>query len=233
MDLESDVQNIISTRWNKRTGTNVPSTEDVTLSGGAVELDATFLYADLAKSSQMAKELDQRITAKILKSFHQTTCKLIKSLGGVIQSFDGDRVMGVFIGSYKNSSAAKCALKINYAINEIIKPKFEDFYNSVNNASFDIGHGVGIDTGNVLTVRAGARGNNDLVWIGRAPNLAAKLSDLRESPHSTFITASVYNCLNDEVKFGGNPERNMWESRSWSFLGEKISVYRSEWHWTL
>lgn len=232
MNLESDVDQIISTQWNKRKGNKVPSIDSVALKGGAVELDAVFLYADMAKSSQMAKELDQRVTAKILKSFHITVCKLIRSHNGVIQSFDGDRVMGVFTGDYKNSNAAKCSLKINYAVIKIIRPKFEEAYSTVRGASFDIQHGVGIDKGTVLTVRAGAHGNNDLIWIGKAPNMAAKLSEVRESPYHTFITASVYNCLSDESKFGGTNKENMWQSRTWPFLNETKSVYRSNWTWT-
>jgi adenylate cyclase len=230
MDLEGDVRNIIYTEWDKRDGTKVPETSDVALNGGAVELEATFLYADLAKSSRMAKELDRRVAAKILKSFHLTSCKVIKSNGGVIQSFDGDRVMGVFTGNLKNTNAVKCALQINYAVTKIIKPKFENEYDKVKQASFKIQHGVGIDTGKVLTVRAGAHGNNDLIWIGRAPNLAAKLSDLRDSPYHSFITKEVYNRTANDL--GGIPKKDMWEERVWTFLEEKITVYRSSYHWS-
>ena len=116
-------------------------------------------------------------------------------------------------------------------IKDVIRAKFERKYDSVKNASFVIRHGVGVDTGTVLTVRAGARGANDLIWIGRAPNLAAKLSDLRDSPYHTFITASVYNMLNDASQYGGEDKKNMWEKRTWKFLGDSISVYRSSWHW--
>jgi uridylate cyclase len=99
------------------------------------------------------------------------------------------------------------------------------------NASFVIDHGVGIDTGTVLAVRGGARSSNDLIWIGRAPNLAAKLSDLREPPYQSFITASVFSRLNDKSKSGGADNKPMWESRTWEFLGQNLSVYRSSWHW--
>ena len=47
--LKSDVQTIIATQWDLRKGQKVPSTDSVVLAGGAVELDATFLYADLAR----------------------------------------------------------------------------------------------------------------------------------------------------------------------------------------
>lgn len=230
-DLLNDVQSIIDKPWNTRKGQKVPSSSDVALAGGAVELDASFLYADLANSSKMAKELDRRVAAKIMKAFLATTARLVRHHGGTIVSFDGDRILGVFIGDSKNSTAAKCALQINYTVKDIIKPKFESKYDSVKNASFSIRHGTGIDTGTVLAVRAGARGDNDLIWIGRAPNLAAKLSDLRESPNYTFITATVYNALNDSSKYGGKDKRNMWEQRTWKFLGDNITIYRSSWHW--
>ncbi|ACN15036.1 CyaA1 [Desulforapulum autotrophicum HRM2] len=230
-DISKDIQKAIDSPWKLRKGQVVPSTTDVALDGGAVELGATFLYADLADSSKMAKELDRRVAAKIMKSFLSTTCRLIKSCGGVIQSFDGDRVMGIFIGGQKNTSAAKCALQIKYVVREIIKPKFEAKYEKVRDASFTINHGVGVDTGTVVTVRAGARGANDLIWIGRAPNLAAKLSDIRDSPYNTFITASVYNSLMYSSKYGGKENKNMWEARTWKFLGQNLSVYRSNWHW--
>ena len=230
-DLKSDVQKIITTTWNLRKGQIVPSTDNILLAGGAVELDATFLYADLANSSKIAKELDRRIAAKIMKSFLATTTRVIRHCGGAIVSFDGDRVLGVFVGDYKNSSAAKCALQIKYVVIKIIRKKFESDYPSVKNASFRIDHGVGVDTGTVLIVRAGARGANDLISIGRAPNLAAKLSEIREPDYQSFITASVYNCLSDESKFGGEDNKNMWEQRTWKFLEDSIIVYRSSWHW--
>jgi class 3 adenylate cyclase len=228
-EISRDIQTTIDTQWNKRNGNQIPNTEDIALAGGAVEIDATFLYADLASSSKMAKELDRRVTAKILKSFLTAVSKLVKHNGGKIVSFDGDRVMGVFYGTTKNSSAAKCALQIKHIVQNVIKVKFERKYDTVKDASFSIDHGVGIDTGTVFAVRGGIRGANDLIWIERAPNLAAKLSDLRESPYQTIITKRVYDKLSDSSKYTG--DTNMWENRTWNFLGESIQVYRSSYTW--
>jgi class 3 adenylate cyclase len=110
----------------------------VALAGGAVEIDATFLYADMANSSKMAKELDRRVAAKILKSFLATTARLVRYHDGSIVSFDGDRILGVFMGDSKNTVAAKCGLQIKYVVQQIIRPKFEAKYESVKDASFTI-----------------------------------------------------------------------------------------------
>lgn len=229
-DIKCDVQNIIDKPWSLRNGQKVPSTEDIKLAGGAVELDATFLYADLANSSKMAKEFDRRVAAKIMKSFLSTTCRLIRSLGGTVVSFDGDRVMGIFLGKLKNTTAAKCGLQIKYVVNEVIRPKFENKYDTVKNASFTISHAVGVDTGTIMGVRGGSHGTNDLIWIGQAANLAAKLSDIRMTYKKTFITATVYNMLHKSSIYDGD-QQNIWEEATYDHLGENITIYRSNYHW--
>jgi len=39
--------------------------------------------------------------------------------------------------------------------------------------------------------------------------------------------------LNDSSKYGGKDKRNMWERRTWTFLGDAITVYLSIWQWKL
>jgi len=230
-DLSKEVSNILSQSWDMREGQIVPLTEDVALKGGAVKLDATVLYADLVQSSKLATEFQQRTAAKVIRSFLYCMCKLIAAHDGTITSFDGDRVMGIFIGGSKNTNSAKCALKMNYVTKKIIKPKVENYFTSLRKEGFNISHCVGIDTSSVLAVRAGQRGSNDLVWVGRAPNLAAKLSDIRESDYHSYITEDVFSMLHKSAKYGGKEEKLMWEKRSLQYIGESITVYRSSWWW--
>jgi len=229
-DIESGVKNILSESWNIIDGRVVPNTDDVKLAGGAVRLDATVLYADMVQSSYLATEFQQRTAAKVMKAFLKSMTRLITTYGGKVTSFDGDRVMGVFIGDSKNSSAGKCALKMNYAVKEIIKPLVTKHFESLKKDGFEISHCVGVDTSSILAVRAGQRGSNDLIWVGRAPNLAAKLSDIREGKYSSFITSDVYDRLHDDVK--KTDGKDMWEKRTYEFLGDTISVYRSSWWWS-
>ena len=230
-ELSQDVDSILRQEWNIREGKVVPKTEDVTLAGGAVKLDVTMLYADLADSTELAMNYDKRVAAKVFKSFLTCSSKLIRAEGGEIRSFDGDRVMGVFIGNNKNTSAARCALKINYAFREIIKPKLIAKYPTLASGSYKLAHCVGVDTSEVLVIRGGVRDNNDLVWVGRAPNVAAKLSGIRQSPYHSFITKSVFDNMLDAAKYGGNPKKLMWESCTWKGVAGVPTVYRSSWQW--
>lgn len=137
--------------------------------------------------------------------------------------------MGVFIEGAKNTAAAEAALKINYFFSRILRPAFTTFYSSRN---LNLTQTVGIDTSKVMAVRSGIRNNNDLVWIGRAPNIAAKLSAIREG-YASYISKTVFDSMLDDSKYGGEPRQLMWESRSWN-AGKAYgvdTVYRSDWWW--
>lgn len=229
-ELSKEVDSILRQEWEIRDGQVVPETEGVVLAGGAVKLTATMLYADLADSTELAMQYDRRIAAKVFKCFLTCCSKIIRNRGGDIRSFDGDRVMAVFLGDNKNSSAAKCALNINYAFLNIIKPKLEAKYDTLKNGAYKLTHCVGADTSDVLVIRSGIRNNNDLVWVGRAPNVAAKLSAIRQSPYHSFITKEVYNSLSKESKYSPKGEP-MWEERSWSAITGVSTVYTSHWSW--
>ncbi|MEQ1764299.1 MAG: adenylate/guanylate cyclase domain-containing protein, partial [Pyrinomonadaceae bacterium] len=209
-DVTNDVDSTIAKEWDTRDGQVVPKTEDVKLAGGAVKLNATILYADLADSTKLAMDYDKRVAAKIFKCYLSSCSRIIKNFGGEIRSFDGDRVMGVFVGSTKNTAAAKTALTINWAFMNLIKPKLEAKYATLKNGIYTLAQCVGVDTSEVLVVRGGVREQNDLVWIGRAPNIAAKLSSRRNSPYHSYITREVFIPMLEEAKYASDG-RLRWE----------------------
>jgi adenylate cyclase len=229
-DLSNSVDDILSKSWDDRDGQVVPTTETVKLAGGAVKLSATILYADLADSTELAMNYDRRIAARVFKSYLSCCSRVIRARGGEIRSFDGDRVMGVFVGSRKNTEAAICALNIAHVFNEIIKPKLEAKYPKLKDGMYKLKQSVGIDTSEVLVIRGGVRDNNDLVWVGRAPNVAAKLSSVRESGYSSYITKEVYDKISDEAKYHPTDKTKLlWEKRSWSKVAGVETIYRSSW----
>lgn len=139
----------------------------------------------------------------------------------MITAYDGDRVMAVFTGTSKNTSAARCALKIHWAVVDIIQPAIKTKWST----DFVLKHVVGIDNSQLRTARIGVRGDNDLVWIGRAANYAAKLTNLNGKP--TFITESVYSQLADQSKYTNG--QDMWVREYWDDM--KIWIYSSTWKW--
>lgn len=232
-ELGDEISTLLNLPWNKRDGTVIPSTDTVTLKDGAVKVNATFLYADLAGSSVLAEKCPWETTAKIIRAYLTCATRLIKFYGGEIRSFDGDRVMGVFIGGQKNTNAVRCALALNWMVSEKIKPMSKAKFPSVKNNNIDIQHCVGIDTGECRAVRSGIRDNNDLIWIGRPASFAAKLSDIREYPYSIWISTRVYAAMMDSVKFvNKNGQKvNMWYSANTEFSSKEEKVCKTSYLW--
>ena len=222
-DVRKEVKDIMSTTFTERAGTKVPEAEDVKLGNDAVTLDGTVLYADLAESTAMVNNYKNWFAAKVYKAFLLSACRMIHNCDGTITAFDGDRVMAVFIGDGKNSAAAKAALQINWArgmVNEEIKAKYPK-------TDFVMKQVVGVDTSPLFIARTGIRGSNDLVWVGRSANYAAKLSNL-DNGYRSLITSDVYSLLNDKSKYGKD-EKNMWTELTWAEYG--LTIYGSTWYW--
>jgi len=224
--LKERVDTLFGTNFQQREGRVVPTTADVALKDGAVKIDAAFLYADLAGSANLSKTCPWTTTAKIIRAFLDCATRLIIKHGGHVRSFDGDRVMGVFMGDSKNSSASNCGREIHWAVRKIIQPAALKQFKSISDNGIEIRNRSGIDVGEVRAVRSGIRDNNDLIWIGKAASFSAKLSDLRDEGYSTYISSRVYSQLNQTAKFDGNG-KNMWSSTGFVFAGEGEAVYKS------
>ena len=226
-DITADVKSIFDTTWKERDGQVVPEDKDITLGNDAVNLDATVLYADMADSTKLVDGYKPWFAAEVYKTFLVASAKIIRNEGGFITAYDGDRVMALFIGKSKNSSAARTALKLNWAVKNIIQPVINEKYPK---NPYGVRHVVGIDTSKLFVAKTGIRGANDLVWVGRAANYAAKLSAL---PHAfpTYITSEVHALLNDESKIGSNG-KTMWEAARWETFDNR-TIYQSTWTWAL
>jgi class 3 adenylate cyclase len=224
-EIVAEVKDILATTWKTRKGTKVPEPEDIKLGNDAVLLDGSVLYADMADSTALVNGYKDWFAAEVYKSYLVAACHVIRNNSGVITAFDGDRVMAVYIGDSKNSSAAKTALQLNWVVAEVNAALKAAYPNS----AFQLRHSVGIDTSSLFVAKTGIRNSNDLVWVGRAANYAAKLSGLSEAGYSAFITEPVFSVLSDETKNGGNPKRSMWERSHWQ--ERNITIYKSNWTW--
>jgi len=226
-DVLTEIRSIFKARWTTRDGRVVPEADDVSLGNDAVKLEGTVLYADMADSTGLVNGYKDWFAAEVYKAYLIGACRVIRDRGGEITAFDGDRVMAVFLGNTKNTSAVKAALHINFVVDKINSLLKEEYPNT----SYLLRQLVGIDTSSLFVARTGIRNANDLVWVGRAANYAAKLCSLGDATFPTYITEDVYTKLSDEAKYGGKPRRNIWEKRIWTKKG--LTVYRSSWWWEI
>lgn len=231
-DLISARDDIVGTAFTTRNGNVVPVTKDVGYDQ-AVKLNATYLYADMADSSGLNRACPAETVGKVLRLYLDLSVRIIRRHDGHIRSFDGDRVMGIFIGDGRADRAVKAAMQIRYCCDELIQPTIRSKYKSVREAGWVIKPGCGIATSDALLVRGGVRkAGSDLVSIGIAPNLAAKLSDIRGLPYTTRIGAGTYKTLGDSAKVSKG--KNMWQGPYTQEMGgADYSYYRSSYWWSI
>lgn len=228
-DLESQVTAIFRDKWDSRDGQKVPDTDDLKLDrNDAVKLDATVLYADIASSTHLVDTHDAEFAARVYKAYLRCAAKIIRDQGGAITAYDGDRVMAVYLGDRKNTAAARTALHLYWAVDSIVNAKLKAKYPS---EPFRLKHVVGIDTSTLLVARTGVRADNDLVWVGRAANYAAKLCSIN-GRYRSYITADVLNRLLNEAKYGGVNKQLMWDQLRWTDRNN-ATIYGSNWTWSL
>lgn len=223
-DLKSQVATIFRDAWGATSGRVVPVPSSVGLGNQAIEFnEAVVLYADLDGSTAMVDNRTWQFSAEIYKTYLHCAAKIIKSEDGVITAYDGDRVMAVFIGERMRSRAALVGLKLNYAVRNIISPAIERQYPQ---SDFVLKHVVGVDVSEIRATRTGVRGDNDLVWVGRAANYAAKLTALPSDSWQIWVTADIYNRLAADLKRSN--AQSVWEPRLWMAMN-RMQIYGSNW----
>lgn len=224
--LMDDAASIMGNRWNVKDGRQIPAADRLALEGNeASEIEGTVLYADMNGSTKMVRSYKNWFSAEMYKIYLRTVSEVLRANGGGITAYDGDRVMAVFMGESKNTFAVKAGMQIVFAVNRL-NDLIAHTYNDV---TYRIKHSIGIDTGRLFAIRAGVRGANDVVWVGESANLAAKLTTLDDLDYPIWITKSVYDAMNDSVRYSAS--KNMWTEVNELKFGRK--VYKTNWWWSI
>jgi len=205
--------------------TIVPDTDtnQLTFGNKGLTCEYAFLFVDIRKSSQLHEKYGFTKAAKIYQSFHFINVRVIEENDGFIRAFDGDRVMGVFVGDYKNSNAVKAAMQIQWAIRNILNPIL----------GTTITCGGGIDCGEILVTKVGKgrdKNTNDLVWVGKADNYASHLAN--EANNTIIISSNSYNRLNESrINSSG---RCMWNPKRLTLKNDTVvNCFESNFDWII
>jgi class 3 adenylate cyclase len=210
--LLADCANMHAGTWTGVDARVVPTPSDISFGKNFKRLArAAVLYADLDGSTAMVDRMRWEFSAEIYKSFLNAVAKITKEQGGTITAYDGDRLMAIFIGEEDCSNAVRAALKIRWAVRHLVSPALRKAWTT----DFEVRHTVGIDVSSLHAVRTGVRGDNDIVWVGKAANYAAKLT-AQSSDTPTWISQDVYDRLPSSLRTQGG--RSVWHD--WT-LGER------------
>ena len=222
-ELDEEVKFIFSDIWKPTRGDKIPTPEDIGLGNHSKKFEATMLYADLSGSTKLVDTMLPHFAAEVYKAYVLCAVRIIKSCDGHIRSFDGDRVMALFKGDNKNTNAVKAALRLNGAVAKIINPALAAQYKG--RYAYTVKHSVGIDTSDIYAVKIGIKGTNDIVWVGKAANHAAKLSTAGDDGSYVYISEAVFNKINEAWKISPTHKVLMWQKK----VCQGQTIYRSGW----
>lgn len=164
-----DAQALLETYLGKRTGSRVLKGE--IKRGDGEEIDATILFCDLRNSSHLSNTLERHEYLGLLNEFFELVSEYVIAFDGEILKFVGDAVLAIFQPMQTPASASMDAIS---AAKSIVKSLSE---HKETPGGTPISCSIGISSGKVSYGNIGARGRLDFTVIGRAANLAARLSD--------------------------------------------------------
>jgi class 3 adenylate cyclase len=228
-DLTSEVGSIFRSQWNEEVTTSVPDPKDLLLnSNHSKKLEtAAVLYADIDGSTSMVDQYTWGFSAEVYKAYLRCASQIIKAEGGVITAYDGDRVMGIFMGNRPRTDAVRASLKINWAVDQIIRPAYTGVYPKLS-SNFVLKHVIGIDVSEIHAARIGVHGDNDIVWVGGAANHAAKLCT--QSAQPIWITKPVFDGMDKTVRYAQNGVgADMWSPYTWN----SKSIFGTSYVWAI
>lgn len=208
------IQDTFSDAWTTTEPTSVPE-NNIGLGNDARKIDATVLYADLTDSTGLVKQHSDGFAAEVYKTFVFASVKAIRYEGGSVTAYDGDRVMGVFMGGQMRNDATRAAFRISGIVQDVLQPELEGIYKN----GYKVRHKVGIDRSPLFVANTGIRGNNDFVWVGNAANNAAKMAALAQG-YTTYITHEVFAVLAEKHLTHGDG------TKAWTDLGSADLGFR-------
>lgn len=169
-------------RWYRQNLTGVPAERPLTFAETAGMTGkmavATVLFADVRNFTTYSERLTAGQIAELLNAYFESVCQPIVRNGGRIAKLIGDGIMVVFEERAEDgeNNHARRAIRAGLGI-VLAANQFGEWFSR----HFDMGGlpefatGVGVHTGDLMEVRIGPPGAEDLTVVGDSVNVASRL----------------------------------------------------------
>ncbi len=201
--LRENAQSILETYLGRRTGARVLGGE--IRRGDGDDIEAAIMMCDLRNSSALEESLGRKTYLETLNWFFEETTKIINDHGGEVLKFIGDAVLAIFPATEGKAEACASARS---AARDIVANICH--WDGEKPCEHDIDCALGLAFGNVTYGNIGSRERLDFTVIGRATNIAARLSDYGKTQgHRIAVTADIAEGDNGVEPLGAVKLRNV------------------------
>ena len=163
------------------------------------EKKIAILFADIRQFTPFSEALPPYDVIHILNRYFQEMGSVIKQNRGVINNYMGDGLMALF-GVDQPENATLNAVKAGLGMLEAVE-RLKSYLLNIYGMSFDIG--VGVNYGNVVLGRVGAKDQRRMTAIGDAVNFASRIEEAnKEYGSHLLISAQAYGEVMQQAQTG-------------------------------
>lgn len=185
---------------------------------------ATVLFADIRNFTTYSERLTAGQIAELLNAYFESVCQPIVRNGGRIAKLIGDGIMVVFEQRPEDGEDNHARRAIRAGLGIVLAANaFGDWFKQ----HFDLGElpefatGVGIHTGDLMEVRIGPPGAEDLTVVGDSVNVASRLEGQTKELGWPLVASAA------AVSMAGSPVRT-GESRLLELRGRNAPIEAME-----
>jgi len=145
-----------------------------------VETEATVLFSDIEKFTEMTEHLGPEGIVSLLNEYFSDMVEILERHGGVVTQFQGDAILATFNVPITDPNHARNALQ---AAIEMQQASARRTY-----GGGKVNTRIGVNTGTVIAGAVGARGRLNYTVHGDAVNLAARIETLNKNYGTRILT---------------------------------------------
>ncbi|MFH1943476.1 MAG: adenylate/guanylate cyclase domain-containing protein [bacterium] len=153
---------------------------------GGERRNATVFISDIRGFTAFSEKVEPEVVIDMLNTYLRCEAEIVKKHHGDIDKYVGDELVAVFQDEDMVKNAALCAVEIQKRIAELNK----------DNPEWDIGIGIGINTGDMIMGAMGSEERMDYTILGDAVNVTSRLCDAA-GRHQTLLSESSYQRIAD------------------------------------
>ena len=151
---------------------------------GGRSADATVLFSDIRSFTTLTESLGPQGTVAMLNEYFTIMVDCITEEGGMLDKFIGDAIMAAFGIPIAHDDDEDRAMRASI---KMLTSLAEWNVERVANGLMAIDHGLGLNTGNIVSGNIGSPKRMDYTMIGDGVNLAARLESACKQYHAHLL----------------------------------------------
>ncbi len=192
-----------------------------------IYMEATVIYFEIKNSLAVLKDQGRRKMAQVYTMYNNVLTSIAEKDGGFVNCYAPNALLVVFPGKEEDhTKAVKCAMKIAYALSDLLKDSFAHIPGLEFAMGMDHGHIMG--TKNLSDVNM-----ENLTWFGACIYKAQRICKECSRPFYIGVSGTIYHSLGEDMRItyrrilGIKKSVEIWTKVSYQHENVKKHLYQT------